>query len=74
MNEIPTSSKSEVKKYLNKWETLDNYVLQEDSLNKLFIKTYPKNDDINDILIKASSLMTSIVQIYSQYFRCLSIY
>lgn len=69
MNEIPTSSKSEVKKYLNKWETLDNYVLQEDSLNKLFIKTYPKNDDINDILIKASSLndfySTNIFSIFS---------
>ena len=69
MNEIPTPSKSEVKKYLNKWETLDNYVLQEDSLNKLFIKTYPKNDDINDILIKASSLndfySTNIFSIFS---------
>lgn len=69
MTEIPTPSKSEVKKYLNKWETLDNYVLQEDSLNKLFIKTYPKNDDINDILIKASSLndfySTNIFSIFS---------
>lgn len=30
--------------------------MQESSLNKLFFKIYPKNTDINDILIKCSSL------------------
>lgn len=54
--DIPRPSKKEVDRYLKKWDSLENYVLQEDSLNKLFFKTYPKNDDINDILIKASSL------------------
>lgn len=38
------------------WDLLENYVLQERSLYKLFHKTYPKNKDIDDILIKASSL------------------
>lgn len=47
---------NEVKKYLNKWDELDNYVLQESALDKLFFEVYPKNNDINDILIKASSL------------------
>lgn len=47
---------NEVKKYLNKWDELDNYVLQERALDKLFFEVYPKNNDINDILIKASSL------------------
>lgn len=56
MVDIPRPSKKEVDRYLKKWDSLENYVLQEDSLNKLFFKTYPKNDDINDILIKASSL------------------
>lgn len=56
MIEIPRPSEKEVNKYLNKWETLENYVLQENSLDKLFFKTYPNNTDINDILIKASSL------------------
>ena len=56
MIDIPRPSKNEVEKYLKKWDSLENYVLQEDSLNKLFFKTYPKNNDINDILIKASSL------------------
>ncbi len=54
--EIPNPNKTEVEKYLKKWDSLENYVLQESSLDKLFFKTYPYNTDINDILIKASSL------------------
>lgn len=53
---IPTPNKNEVDKYLKKWDSLENYTLQENSLNKLFLETYPKNNDINDILIKASVL------------------
>lgn len=56
MIEIPTPCKNEVIKYLNLWDSLENYVLQESSLDKLFFHTYPYNNDINDILIKASSL------------------
>ena len=56
MINIPKPSKEEVEKYLKLWDSLENYVLQENSLNKLFYKTYPKNTDIDDILIKASSL------------------
>lgn len=56
MNSIPRPCKKEVEKYLKQWDSLENYVLQEDALNKLFFKTYPNNDNINDILIKASSL------------------
>ena len=56
MKNIPRPCKSEVEKYLNRWDSLENSVLQESSLYKLFHKTYPKNNDINDILIKASSL------------------
>lgn len=53
---IPTPNKKEVEKYLEKWDSLENYVLQESALDKLFLDTYPENKDINDILIKASSL------------------
>ena len=53
---IPTPNEFEVNKYLKLWDSLENYVLQESSLDKLFFKTYPNNTDINDILIKASSL------------------
>lgn len=56
MLNIPTPCKNEVEKYLNKWNSLENYVLQERSLDKLFFYTYPDNTDINDILIKASAL------------------
>ena len=54
--DIPRPTEKEVNKYLQKWDSLENYVLQEKALNKLFFETYPKNNDINDILIKASSL------------------
>lgn len=56
MKNVPTPCKNEVEKYLKKWDSLENYVLQENSLYKLFHKTYPNNNDIDDILIKASSL------------------
>jgi len=53
---ISTPSPAQVNKYIKKWKRLDNYVLQESSLRKLFIKTYPQNADIDDILIKVCSL------------------
>jgi hypothetical protein len=56
MINIPKPNKEEVQKYLNKWDNLENYVLQENALDKLFFDTYPNNNDINDILIKCSSL------------------
>ena len=56
MNMIPKPDKNEVKKYLQKWDNTENYVLQEKSLNKLFLETYPNNNDISEILIKASTL------------------
>lgn len=69
MVNIPIPCKNEVKKYLYKWDSLETYVLQENSLDKLFLKTYPNNNDINDILIKASSLnnfySTNIFSIFS---------
>lgn len=69
MLNIPTPCQEEVIKYLNKWDSLENYVLQESALDKLFFKTYPNNTDIDDILIKASSLndfySTNIFSIFS---------
>ena len=53
---IPTPCKTEVEKYLKQWYTLENYVLQEKSLNKLFFKVVPENKEIEDILIKAATL------------------
>lgn len=45
-----------VQKYLEKWDKLENYVLQESSLRKLFISTYPLNNDMDEVLIKVCSL------------------
>lgn len=56
MKKIPTPSKEEVDKYLEKWKTLENYVNQENSLKKLFVDLIPENKMIEDILIKSSTL------------------
>lgn len=53
---IPRPNVEEVNKYLEKWDSLENYVLQERSLDKLFFEVMPKNDKIEDILIKSSTL------------------
>ena len=53
---IPTPSDSQVKYYLDKWRSLKNYVNQENALNKLFFELCPKNDNIEDILLKCSTL------------------
>ena len=55
-SEIPTPNKQQVLLYLNNWDKLDNYVLQESSLKKLFTKTYPNNTELDEILIKVCSL------------------
>ena len=56
MIEIPTPCKEEVIKYLKLWDSVENYAVQEKSLDKLFFHTYPNNIAIEEILIKASSL------------------
>lgn len=45
-----------INEYLKKWDSLENYVLQENSLKKLFSKTYPLNVEMDDVLIKVCSL------------------
>ena len=56
MVEIQTPSKAEVDAYIKRWYELENYVNQENSLNKLFFDLLPENKLIEDILIKASTL------------------
>jgi hypothetical protein len=53
---VPTPSEDQVKLYLEKWDSLDNYVLQERSLEKLFRNTYKYNNNMEDVLIKVCSL------------------
>jgi hypothetical protein len=54
--QIPAPSVTQVAMYLTKWDALENYVLQESSLRKLFTQTYPCNVELDDILIKVCSL------------------
>lgn len=42
MINIPKPNKKEVQKYLDKWDSLESYVLQENALDKLFFETYQK--------------------------------
>jgi len=53
---VPDPSIEQVELYLTKWDGLENYHLQEDALNKLFFELCPKNTDVIDILLKASTL------------------
>lgn len=56
MKRIPKPSPREVERYLRKWDSLENYVLQERALNKLFHDVCAENKDIRDILLKCSTL------------------
>ena len=65
---IPTPSKEQVNFYLTKWDKLENYNLQEEALDKLFLKLCPINTDITDILLKVAALndfySTNIFSVY----------
>ena len=54
--QIPKPCQKELKKWLNTWKNMPNYRNQENALNKLFHKTYPKNTDIEEILVKVATL------------------
>ena len=54
--QLPLPTPHEVNKYLKLWDSLENYVLQEKALDKLFFDVCPKNNNIEDILIKCCTL------------------
>lgn len=54
--DIPDPSPDEINKYLQKWDRNDEYKRPEEALVKLFQKTYPKNNDIDNVLIKMYAL------------------
>lgn len=53
---LPTPCPEEVDFYLQSWDNLEQYHLQEDALDKLFFELCPENTDLSDILIKVSTL------------------
>ncbi|MBU1852338.1 MAG: hypothetical protein KJ995_08050 [Candidatus Omnitrophica bacterium] len=58
-----------IRKYLDRWVTLENYILQERSLNMLFEELCPHNQSIEHVLLKVSALndfySTNIYDTYS---------
>lgn len=54
--DIPRPSPEQVKIYLKKWEHLEAYPEQEKALDKLFQELCPKNEKIEDILLKSATL------------------
>ena len=65
---IPTPTEQQVEHYLKKWDALENYSLQEKALDKLFNDLCPKNTEIEDVLLKVSTLnefySTNIFYVY----------
>ena len=53
---LPRPCQDEVEKYLRLWNALENYSLQESALDKLFVTLAPSNTQIEDILLKVSTL------------------
>ena len=66
--DIPTPTTDEVEHYLGLWNAMEDYRLQEEALDKLFIELAPRNNDLSDILIKTATLndfySTNIFSIY----------
>ena len=55
-DDIQHPSCEQVKLYLDRWDSLENYTAQESALNKLFWKTAPSNNSLDDILVKVATL------------------
>lgn len=56
MSTIPKPCDESLSRYLNEWDTLEKYTLQESSLGKLFHTLCPDNKDIESVLLKVSAL------------------
>ena len=65
---IPKPSVEQVKYWLGKWNELEDYVAQEEAIDKLFYGEFKSNDNLQNILIKCSVLndfySTNIFKIY----------
>jgi len=53
---IPAPSPKVITEYLQRWNQLENYILQERSLNHLFHQLCPENKTIESVLLKVSAL------------------
>lgn len=66
--QVPDPSPSQVDHYLQAWDEMESYHLQEDALDKLFFTLCPKNNEMSDILLKVAALndfySTNIFSVY----------
>ena len=65
---IPKPSKEVVEEWLHKWDELEGYADQEKAINIVFLEHFPKNDNLQEVLIKCSILndfySTNIFNVY----------
>ncbi len=65
---LPYPSIEQVEYYLAQWDSLEDYHLQEDALDKLFFELCPENTNISDVLLKVATLndfySTNIFKVY----------
>lgn len=66
--DIPTPCVTDAEKYIQGWDKLEKYRLQERALDKLFFQAFPKNNSIEEILVKVACLnefySTNIMSVY----------
>lgn len=53
---LPKPTIEEVEKWLKNWHSLEDYVAQENAIDRLFKQDYPSNEDLDSVLIKCSVL------------------
>ena len=74
---IPTPCKEEVEKWLKHWDSLPDYTEQEKALDKLFFGEFKSNDNLQNILVKCSTLndfySTNIFKVYPVALHILSL-
>jgi hypothetical protein len=56
MTNVVSPNSSVISEYLDKWDQLENYKLQENSLGLLFNELCPENKNIEHVLLKVSAL------------------
>ena len=74
---IPTPCIQEVEKWLKHWDSLPDYTEQEKALDKLFFGEFKANDNLQNILVKCSTLndfySTNIFKVYNVAVHILSL-
>jgi hypothetical protein len=68
-SDIESPSGEAVKHYISQWNTLEAYKAQEFALNKLFCEFCPKNNNLDEVLLKVAALnafySTNIYNVFS---------